>query len=101
MFNYDEVLDDNYNLDELVKRIISCEDKGEFMFLMKEFNSEVLCKENNEKNQIKENNYENNDSFSKTPSLHSILKNKNRINFFILEDLSLLDTGFKEKFFNF
>jgi hypothetical protein len=84
MFNYDDVLDNNYNLDEIVQRIIKCEDKGEFMFVMREFNSDVLEKDEFEFNPNKDNNNGNNNSYLKQPSLQSILKNKNCINIFIL-----------------
>jgi hypothetical protein len=83
MFNCDDVLDNNYNLDEIVQRIIKCENKGEFMFVMKEFNFDVLQNDEFEFNPIKDNEG-NNNSYLKQPSLQSILKNKNSITIFIL-----------------
>ena len=78
MFNYDQGDDNCYNLEAIVHKILNCEDKDEFMDIMKDFDNEILM-QNFEYGEQMKNDEIKTQSITKQGSFQSILKNKYRI----------------------
>ena len=86
MSSYEEAYDNDFNIQDIVAKIMNCDDKDDFMKIMNDFDKEILTDEGrNKQNEQHEEKLQWNYSNKTQNSLHSILKNKSGISIYFIK----------------